>query len=125
VSLLTHLPGHLLEAEEALLNPEKNDKILLMNVIQGKLDNFLIYRYINGNLERVTTPDDMPPNSFGIMTRGEAHFGDIDGDNIKEMVIYSRLSPPQKKRQVDVYKIVGLEAIKIDAYEEETSEVIY
>lgn len=124
-SLLTHLPGHLLEAEEALLNPEKNDKVLLMNIIQGKLDNFLIYRYINGNLERVTTPDDIPPNSYGIMTRGEANFEDIDRDGTKEMLVYSRLSPPQKKRQVDIYRILGLEATKMKTYEEETSKVIY
>lgn len=125
LGLLTSLPGHLLEAEEALLNPENNDKVLLINIIQGKLDNFLMYRYINGNLERVTTPDDIPPNSYGIMTRGEAHFEDVDGDNVKEMVIYSRLSPPEKKHKVDVYKIVGLEAVKTGAYEEETSEAVY
>mgnify|MGYP001617320560 FL=1 len=122
-NLLYHLYGDLLDAREISLNQKENNKILLVSLKQGKLDNFLIYRYEKGNLIRVSTPDDIPPQSYGILTRGVASFEDIDKDGIKEMIVYSRLSPPEKKREVDVYNILGMEAIKIKTYEEETSKV--
>lgn len=121
--LLSHLYGDLLDAREILLNRKENSKILLVSLKLGKLDNFRIYRYKKGALIRISTPDDIPPNLYGILTKGEVNFEDIDGDGTKEMVVYSRLSPPQKMREVDVYKILGLETTKIKAYEEETSKV--
>ncbi len=121
--LLSHLYGDLLDAREILLNRKENNKILLVSLKLGKLDNFRIYRYKKGDLIRISTPDDIPPSLYGISTKGEINFEDIDGDGTKEMVAYSRLSPPQKKRQVDVYKILGLEATKIKTYEEETPKV--
>lgn len=121
--LLSHLYGDLLDAREILLNRKETNKILLVSLKLGKLDNFRIYRYKKGNLIRISTPDDIPPSLYGISTKGEVNFEDIDGDGTKEMVVYSRLSPPQKMRKVDIYKILGLEATKIKTYEEETSKV--
>lgn len=125
VKLLSQLDGYLLEAKEVTLKPGGEDAILLIELKQGKLDNFLLYRYINGTLERITTPDDIPPSSYGIFTRGVADFEDVDKDGSKEMVVYSRLFPPVKKREVNIYKINGLEAKRINTYEEDTPNVIY
>jgi len=119
VGLLPQLYGYVLGAREVVLSHRNRDKILVIELKQGELDNFRIYRYTNGNLVRIATPDDESALYYGIMTRGEVNFKDLNEDGIKEMVIYSRLSPPEKKRNVDVYRISGLAAYKINAYQEE------
>ena len=123
VNLLPRIDGYLLDAKEVILNQRNKDIILLIELKQGALDNFLIYRYRNNNLIRVSTPDDILPQSYGILTRGVASFEDVDNDGVKEMVVYSRLSPPEKRRKVDVYKISGLEAKVIKTYEESTQNL--
>lgn len=123
VSLLPQLYGYILDAKEVTLDQRNRDKILMVELKQGELDNFRIYRWMNGNLVRISTPDDKSELFYGIMTKGEVNFEDLNQDEIKEMVVYSRLQPPQKKRKVDVYKIFNLKASLVRTYEEETLKI--
>lgn len=123
VRILPQLYGYILDAKDVTLDQRNIDKILMVELKQGELDNFRIYRWRNDNLIRISTPDDESDLFYGIMTKGEVNFEDLNQDGIKEMVVYSRLQPPQKKREVDVYEISNLKASLVRTYEEETSKI--
>lgn len=98
---------------------------LVVEILSGKTINAIVYRYVDGVLERIPVSTEKPgPYGFvGTATRHSPEFRDLDGDGVLEMLAYYRHFPPEKSRTVEVYKFDGQRFNKIKEYEEIIPEV--
>lgn len=120
----TSFRGWLSTAYPLDLEEDERDE-LVVEILSGKTINAIVYRYVDGVLERIPVSTEKPgPYGFvGTATRNSPEFKDLDGDGVLEMLVYYRFFPPEKRRRVEVYKFDGSRFDKIREYEEPTDEV--
>lgn len=98
-------------------------KLLEIRVSSGHSINSLVYRYHKGSLIRIPVSTEQEGFFEGVVSRNAPNFIDVDGDGVKEMIVYHREFPPDYRRIVEVYQLKEGTFEKLGEYEEETEEL--
>lgn len=99
------------------------EKLLEIRISSGHSINSLAYRYHKGSLVRIPVSTEKEGFFEGVVSRNPTDFIDVDGDGVKEMIVYHREFPPDHRRTVQVYQLKEERFEKLREYEEETQEL--
>lgn len=98
-------------------------KYLEVILLQGKLANSRLFKYVDGRLLQVPISTERPDGFIGVVGSSAPEYKDIDGDGTREMFVYHRHYPPAYKRAVEVYQFRNEAFWKWKEYEENTQEL--
>lgn len=98
-------------------------KFLEIRTSSGHSINSRIYRYNKRALVMIPVSTEKEGFFEGVASRNPPEFKDVDGDGMKEMVIFRRQFPPDHRRTVEVYQLKERRFEKLREYEEETQEL--
>lgn len=99
---------------------DTKEKLLEIQTSSGHSINSLVYRYHKGSLIRIPVSTEQEGFFEGVVSRNSPDFIDVDGDGVKEMIVYYREFPPDYRRTVEVYQWKKGRFEKVREYEEET-----
>lgn len=116
------LPGYFYSMTTHLLTPQSKI-ILAVSTMSGHSLETTFFSLQNNQLSVIPVSTARLPAFFGIVSRNQPDFLDVNGDGVLELVTYYRHFPPEKQRTVEVYSFDGEAFIKTHDYEESLPEL--
>lgn len=98
---------------------------LEVSLLHGQLASFHGFKYVSKQLEEIPFFGADGKKLLGVWSSADPEYKDIDGDKVKEMLVYHPHYPPKETRTVEIYKYTGKIFQKEKEYEENTDGVYY
>lgn len=96
---------------------------LEVSLLQGQLASFHMFKYISRQLEEIPFFGADGKRLSGIWSSLDPEYKDINGDHIKEMLVYHPHYPLGEMQTVEVYRYTGQVFQKEGEYEENTENL--